>query len=317
MTGERYRDYSLVKDEGLRNFLTAIGKKKYAVQGRIGEGGFGKILLALNNQNDEYALKVIHAGEIEQKDNHLMTSLIKNEVKMHRKLSKLANNAHVTTLVENYKLDYQNDRFQVIVMEKMQCDLYDFMVVNKASMNNIQSIFRSICSSLAFCHANKVAHLDVKMENFLVNYNIDDHKYSDFPSISSIKLCDFGCSFNYKKNNQFCYQQFGTNEYKSPEAKRLTHQKEKYNQPVEQSLNFESMDVWSCGVILYVMITRTYPFLYDDNNKLHSNFSKRLLKQFTPNVEVYNLLKSIFRINPKKRPSFNEILEHPFLNAKK
>ena len=105
--------------------------------------------------------------------------------------------------------------------------------------NDARRLFRQIISGIEYCHQNLVAHRDLKLENILVDRQ------------GNIKIVDFGLS-NFMKDGQFLKTGCGSLHYAPPEiimGKRYTG---------------AEVDTWSCGVILYAMLTGYLPF--DEDN---------------------------------------------------
>lgn len=98
------------------------------------------------------------------------------------------------------------------------------------------NIIKQLLQVMAYCHANEVAHRDLKPENILI-----DTKKDDF-----IKVIDFGTSHHFEKDNNQMYQTTGTPYYVAPEVLKGNYT--------------EKCDMWSIGVILYVILCGRAPF---------------------------------------------------------
>eukprot|EP00347_Sterkiella_histriomuscorum_P008081 403346444 len=148
-------------------------------------------------------------------------------------------------------------------------------------------IFMQIISSMEYVHNQEIAHRDIKLENILIE-----------TSTKKVKLIDFGfCCQAKEKLRIFC----GTPSYMSPE---IVMKREYYGGP---------SDIWACGVLLYVLLCGTFPF--------KSSFEKDLFRKISrgqfsfscqPDLssEVQDLITQILQVDPHKRPTASQILEH-------
>lgn len=155
-------------------------------------------------------------------------------------------------------------------------------------------IFRQIIAALIYCHRINIHHRDLKPENILL----------DRESMT-VKLVDFGMAALQpigKKLTTPC----GSPHYAAPEVIKTT------------SYDGAKADVWSCGVILYVLLTGTPPFNYSGEDRHLKNLfqdiavAKYVLPD-TLSVEAQDLIKRILVPDPKRRISLDEIWNHPFL----
>ena len=150
-------------------------------------------------------------------------------------------------------------------------------------------IFQQILEAVSYLHDIGIIHRDLKMQNILINEKFD------------IKLIDFGFANFYnkkKKFNVFC----GTYSYMAPElVSRIPY-------------DGKATDVWSIGVLLYIMLTGDFPFkgtnqMEMTNNIKNLNYS---LPSFL-NPEVCDLFKQIFVVDYKKRISIVDIMDCDWL----
>lgn len=99
--------------------------------------------------------------------------------------------------------------------------------------------------SLDFLHRNKISHMDLKMENFLV-FNKDD-------GTRTIKLIDFN-SYDNSENGLIENQSYGTFLYAPPEC----------NSKLSEGYSTFKADIWALGICFYIMITSKLPFTVED-----------------------------------------------------
>ena len=154
------------------------------------------------------------------------------------------------------------------------------------------NIMRQLLSAVAYCHEKGVIHRDLKPENILIE-KIEE-KNKDF---FHIKIIDFGTCEMLKKSK--LTEQIGTSFYIAPEVL-----KNGYN---------EKCDLWSCGVILYILLCGSPPF-YGKNEKeifskiLYGNFSFRHSIWNKISNEAKNLVLKLLEVNPEKRLSAKDAL---------
>ncbi|KAI5371169.1 Putative serine/threonine-protein kinase, active [Septoria linicola] len=156
-------------------------------------------------------------------------------------------------------------------------------------------IFRQIVSALLYCHRLLICHRDLKPENILLDRET-----------LSVKLIDFGMAALQPKGRMLSTP-CGSPHYAAPEVVSS----KPYDGP--------QADVWSCGVILYVMLTGTTPFNYDDTSgDIRSLFRKiqlaRYLMPTNLSYEAQDLIQRIFVTDPRKRLTMDEVWDHPFLH---
>ena len=155
-------------------------------------------------------------------------------------------------------------------------------------------IMRQLLSAVAYCHDKGVIHRDLKPENILIEDSEEKNK-----EYFNIKIIDFGTCELIKKKK--LTEQIGTSFYIAPEVL-----KNGYN---------EKCDLWSCGVILYILLCGSPPF-YGKSEKeifqkiLDGNIDFNKNKIWTKiSDEAKNLVKKLLQVDPKKRISASEALE--------
>ena len=190
---------------------------------------------------------------------------------------------------------YKTEKYIYIINELCTGgELFDKIVEVKYFSEDVaRNIMRQLFSAVEYCHEKGVIHRDLKPENILIESS--EEKDRDF---FHIKIIDFGTCEILKKNK--LTEQIGTSFYIAPEVL-----KNGYN---------EKCDLWSCGIILYILLCGSPPF-YGKNEK--EIFSKILEGNFTFKHKIWskisyegkNLVKKLLELNPDKRLSAKEALE--------
>ena len=202
----------------------------------IGKGGSGEVYIARNKKGEKFAIKTINKLHIKYKES------IISEVK----ISKNVNHKHIVKCYGVYE-DLKTISFVLELIEGG--DLFDFII--KFPGKHLEEILSleiliQILETLNYLHnILKICHRDIKLENFLVSIINNKPK---------IKLIDFGLSCYIPQNN-FMNEFVGTLHYQAPEVL----EREKYSKMI---------DLWSTGILLYIMLLGYPPFNNEDRNKL-------------------------------------------------
>ena len=252
----------------------------YEIKGILGKGTFSKVKLGISKMtNEKVAIKIMDKQLALNKHNF---------ERIKRELSILKNCKHPNIIkIHDTKEDQNNFYF---IMEYCQYGELFLHIVNNKRLDDKQSSFYffQLINGLNYLHINNIVHRDLKPENLLLGKG------------KILKIIDFGLS-NYSFDNQYLNTPCGSPSYASPEMIKG----KKYN-------GFIS-DIWSCGVILYVMLCGYLPFDGFNNNDLF----KKILKckvNYPNNMDksAMDLLKNILVANPDKRIDVNKIKQHPF-----
>jgi len=221
---------------------------RYEVGTMLGQGGFGIVSYAQNKRcGRECVLKVVNRDVMPN------TTKLDSEVEMHASLD----HPHIVRIYETFAEASQ----LCIVMEL--CNGGElFSAVDKkegvCSEREARHVFRQIMGAVCYLHGQRVAHRDVKLENFLIKES------GVFLSQCTIKLIDFGLAARFEVGSASLMSICGTPDYMAPEVF--------VGAPYD-----EKCDVWSCGVVLYTMLSGYMPYGGDSINELIQNLKRRPL----------------------------------------
>ena len=193
----------------------------------------------------------------------------------------------------DYYMD-KNDKYYYIILEKMEGDLTKMIKKFKNGMPSklVRKIFLQLNTALKEMINNGKTHRDLKPSNILFSYTND--KKSDF----IIKICDFGLAADLVSKKTL--SNAGTDLFKAPE--------------VEKGRFSNKCDLYSLGIILYMLKTGEYIF---EGNSLYeklTNKNKNIIKKETDDPLLNNLIKKLVVINPKDRMEWKDYFNAPFFN---
>ena len=268
------------KDNSVIKLLSQINFK---MGKKLGEGRFSIVKLGTHSlTNQPVAIKILDKtkiASIEDKER------INREIKIMKKI----NHFNITKLYTIIETKYIIYLIQEYVQGK---ELNDYLYTKgKLSEQEACKFFHQIISGLSYLHHIGIAHRDFKPENILLT---NDNKI--------LKIIDFGLGNMYKKG-QLLKTGCGSPCYIPPEMIK------------EEGYNAEKSDIWSAGIILYLMLCGNLPFYEEDNQLMYDKIIKGdfNISNFLSD-EAKDIIKKILEVDPKKRLSFDEIKEHPWFN---
>ena len=261
--------------------LIPIKKSKlsdyYKILNELGQGSYGAVKLV-----QHLKLGDIRAMKIIKKKN----SSCENEIKILRLISH-------PNIINIYEI-FEDSKNYYIMYEYIQGgELIDAITdIGYFDEKNACEVLKQILNAVHYLHSVKIMHRDLKPENILIV-----NKENFF-----LKIIDFGSGKIFKKNN-YETSVVGTPYYIAPEVLR-----KRYN---------EKCDIWSCGVILYILLCGYPPFTGKNNKELYSaiqfqepDFSGDEWKNISK--EAINLIKALLNKDFKKRINAKDALKHPW-----
>eukprot|EP00210_Caulerpa_lentillifera_P005815 g5561.t1 len=257
----------------------------YILGRTIGEGTTAKVKLGRNKQTQErVAIKVLSKDVI-------------NLNSIEKEISICCDLRH-SNIVEIKEIIRSKDRIFIVMEYVAGGDLFG-KILREGPLNEkaAKRVFQQLLNAVHHCHQKGIFHRDLKLENVLLTGTGD------------VKLSDFGLAAFIKTvmgENQFFNNVCGTPNYLPPEALEPQSQQSGYSgAPV---------DIWSLGVVLYVILVGQLPFLDRSFSKLcikikHAEYR---IPEGLSN-EVKDLLKRILCPDPMKRITIDEIKQHPWI----
>ena len=254
----------------------------YEIIDFIKEGSSSKIYLAKSNYtNEKVVIKAIKKSRFHQNLEDLL--LLEKEIES----LKILKHRNIITLYEIY----ESQNFIYLVRE--YCPGKDLIekLINKKRFSQEEAliIFFQLLDAFIYMHKMNICHRNIRTEHILFDKN------------NKPKIIGFGYSSFYKKNEKLD-ESYGSLCYVCPEIIN------------EQPYNPELADVYSLGVILYVLICGYLPFSDEDDNKNKILISEGKIEYPKEiNFKLKDLLKHMLDKDPKKRYNFQNIIKHPWI----
>uniref|UniRef100_A0AAX7V807 calcium/calmodulin-dependent protein kinase n=1 Tax=Astatotilapia calliptera TaxID=8154 RepID=A0AAX7V807_ASTCA len=262
--------------------------EEYQLYEELGKGAFSVVrrcVKVLSGQ--EYAAKIINTKKLSARDHQKLDRearicrLLKhpNIVRLHDSISEEGHHYLIFDLVTGGEL------FEDIVAREYYSEA------------DASHCIQQILEAVLHCHQMGVVHRDLKPENLLL---------ASKSKGAAVKLADFGLAIEVEGDQQAWFGFAGTPGYLSPEVLR----KDPYGKAV---------DLWACGVILYILLVGYPPFWDEDQHRLYQqikagayDFPSPEWDTVTP--EAKDLINKMLTINPAKRITAAEALKHPWIS---
>ena len=260
-------------------------KKEYRLSDNpLGQGAFGEVRKAVHIQSGmERAIKIIYKANTSEEERQK----IFREVEILQRLDS-------PNIVKIYEF-FEDSRFIYIVMDVIEGgELFDrIQEVQRFSEKKAADYFKQILTGVNYLHKSNIVHRDLKPENIL------------FDGAGNLTIVDFGTSKMYDKRKKM-KKTHGTPYYIAPEVLKGSYD--------------EKCDVWSCGVILYILLSGFPPFNGNDDDDILDSV---LEGRFTFNVKEFknvseqakDLITQLLTYNHKSRVSIAQALEHEWFKV--
>ncbi|KAM1155218.1 hypothetical protein ACFX13_026732 [Malus domestica] len=254
---------------------------KYEVGRTIGEGTFAKVKFARNCETGEsVAMKVLAKSTILK---HRMVDQIKREIS----IMKIVRHPNIVRLLEVLA---GRTKIFIILEFVTGGELFDKIVhQGKLPENESRKYFQQLIDAVAHCHSKGVYHRDLKPENLLLD------------AYGNLKVSDFGLSALPQQGDGLLHTTCGTPNYIAPEVLG------------DQGYDGSAADIWSCGVILFVLMAGYLPF---DETNLSTLYRKINDADFSCpfwfSPEANKLIHKILDPNPKTRIRIDGIRKDPW-----
>ncbi|XP_041957697.1 calcium/calmodulin-dependent protein kinase type II subunit beta-like isoform X6 [Alosa alosa] len=253
----------------------------------LGKGAFSVVRRCVKLcSGQEYAAKIINTKKLNARDHQ--------KLEREARICRLLKHSNIVRLHDSIS----EEGFHYLLFDLVTGgELFEDIVAREYySEADASHCIQQILEAVLHCHQMGVVHRDLKPENLLLASKCKN---------AAVKLADFGLAIEVQGDQQAWFGFAGTPGYLSPEVLR----KEAYGKPV---------DIWACGVILYILLVGYPPFWDEDQHKLYQqikagayDFPSPEWDTVTP--EAKNLINQMLTINPAKRITSQEALKHPWV----
>ncbi|XP_077377874.1 calcium/calmodulin-dependent protein kinase (CaM kinase) II beta 1 isoform X21 [Festucalex cinctus] len=260
---------------------------EYQLYEELGKGAFSVVRRCVKLcTGQEHAAKIINTKKLSARDHQ--------KLEREARICRLLKHPNIVRLHDSIS----EEGFHYLLFDLVTGgELFEDIVAREYySEADASHCIQQILEAVLHCHQMGVVHRDLKPENLLLASKCKN---------AAVKLADFGLAIEVQGDQQAWFGFAGTPGYLSPEVLR----KEAYGKPV---------DIWACGVILYILLVGYPPFWDEDQHKLYQqikagayDFPSPEWDTVTP--EAKNLINQMLTINPAKRITAQEALKHPWV----
>ncbi|XP_043579659.1 calcium/calmodulin-dependent protein kinase type II alpha chain isoform X8 [Bombus pyrosoma] len=259
----------------------------YDLKEELGKGAFSVVRRCVQKSTGhEFAAKIINTKKLTARD----FQKLEREARICRKLQ------HPNIVRLHDSIQEENHHYLVFDLVTGGELFEDIVAREFYSEADASHCIQQILESVHHCHHNGVVHRDLKPENLLLASKAKG---------AAVKLADFGLAIEVQGEAQAWFGFAGTPGYLSPEVLK----KEPYGKPV---------DIWACGVILYILLVGYPPFWDEDQHRLYAQIKAGSYDYPSPEwdtvtPEAKNLINQMLTVNPSKRITASEALKHPWI----
>ncbi|XP_005807905.1 calcium/calmodulin-dependent protein kinase type II subunit gamma-like isoform X6 [Xiphophorus maculatus] len=260
---------------------------EYQLYEELGKGAFSVVRRCVKKSTgQEYAAKIINTKKLSARDHQ--------KLEREARICRMLKHPNIVRLHESIA----EEGFHYLVFDLVTGgELFEDIVAREYySEADASHCINQILESISHIHQHDIVHRDLKPENLLLASKMKG---------AAVKLADFGLAIEVQGDQQAWFGFAGTPGYLSPEVLR----KDPYGKPV---------DIWACGVILYILLVGYPPFWDEDQHKLYQqikagayDFPSPEWDTVTP--EAKNLINQMLTINPAKRITAEQALKHPWV----
>ena len=264
-------------------------EKIYIKKKLLGTGAFGEVWLVRHKDLErDFAMKIIK----KRKNKSNEEKEILNEIEILKKLD----HPKILKIIDFYS---KVKKYYIITEYCPEGELFN-EIIKKGRFDEGQTAFiiNQILKAICYCHRNHIIHRDIKPENIMITKREKN-------GCLQVKLIDFGTAKIFEKG-QSENRYVGSSYYMAPEVL-----KRKYD---------EKCDLWSIGVIFYILLTGRPPFDGNDDEEILKNVEIGIYDKTSypfPSLSSYakDLINKLLQYDAKKRISAEEALEHPWFKT--
>ncbi|XP_076969093.1 serine/threonine-protein kinase SIK2 isoform X3 [Tamandua tetradactyla] len=252
----------------------------YDIEGTLGKGNFAVVKLGRHRiTKTEVAIKIIDKSQLDAV----------NLEKIYREVQimKMLDHPHIIKL---YQVMETKNMLYLVTEYAKNGEIFDYLA-NHGRLNESEARrkFWQILSAVDYCHSRKIVHRDLKAENLLLDNNMN------------IKIADFGFG-NFFKSGELLATWCGSPPYAAPEV----FEGQQYEGP--------QLDIWSMGVVLYVLVCGALPFDGPTLPILRQRVLEgRFRIPYFMSEDCEHLIRRMLVLDPSKRLTIAQIKEHKWM----
>ena len=279
MTDIKVHNYTWINEK------TGNIKDTYKITSCIGRGAYGEVRKCQHKETKtQRAVKIINKNCLEEEEKHKMLT----EIDILRKMDH-------PNILKLYEFFQDEKRYFLVTEICKGGELFD-KISDESYFNehDAANIMKQVFSAINYCHSRNIVHRDLKPENLLLDSDGENPK---------IKIIDFGTSQTFDPSKKMT-QKFGTPYYIAPEVLKRDYT--------------EKCDLWSCGVILYILLCGYPPFNGANDKQIIEAVLKGKFTLDEPEWdgitnEAKDLVRKLLTYEQDKRTSAADALQHPWI----
>ncbi|KAM4737390.1 NUAK family SNF1-like kinase 1 [Anableps anableps] len=256
-------------------------KHRYEVMETLGKGTYGKVKKAV----ERASMRTVAIKSIRKE--RITDDLDRIHIQREIEITSSLRHSNIIRFLEVFE---SRDKIVIVMEYASRGELYDYIQERKRlPETEARSIFRQIASAVHYCHKNGVVHRDLKLENILLDQDLN------------VKLADFGLSNNFQTGSllqTYC----GSPLYAAPEiVKGLP-----YTGP--------EVDCWALGVLLYALVYSSMPFDGANHAKLTEQISQGRYRRPNPPSDACALIDWLLTVRADERATIEDVAHHWWVN---
>uniref|UniRef100_UPI003AB0A125 NUAK family SNF1-like kinase 1 n=1 Tax=Centroberyx gerrardi TaxID=166262 RepID=UPI003AB0A125 len=256
-------------------------KHRYEVMETLGKGTYGKVKKAV----ERTSLKTVAIKSIRKE--RITDDLDRVHIQREIEITSSLRHANIIRFHEVFE---SRDKIVIVMEYASRGELYDYVHERRRlPETEARDIFRQITSAVHYCHKNGVVHRDLKLENILLDQDLN------------VKLADFGLSNHFQRGNllqTYC----GSPLYASPEiVKGLPYQG-------------PEVDCWALGVLLYALVYGSMPFDGASHTTLTEQISQGRYRRPNPASDACALIDWLLTVRVDERATIEDVANHWWVN---